>query len=168
MIEGSHKVSITSFAVFISCAISITAFPVLARIINETSLLTTPVGYTALGAAAIDDVTAWSLLALSVALIHASEPLIAAWILLSVIAYALGVLVCVRPIWSRVVDQVSQNFHSHSHIPPVGGGVVVVVVRVAKLHHASMITDIIHRFTWITSHSPGIHFPPGLLLVMGH
>jgi Kef-type K+ transport system membrane component KefB len=62
-----------SFAVFICVSISITAFPVLARILNETNLLTTTVGSTALGAAALDDVTAWSLLALSIALIHAGE-----------------------------------------------------------------------------------------------
>jgi len=109
MVEGGHKVSMTSFAVFISCAISITAFPVLARIINETNLLSTRVGYTALGAAAIDDVTAWSLLALSVALIHASQPSIAAWILLSVVAYALGILLVLRPIWGRIVDMVREN-----------------------------------------------------------
>lgn len=136
----------------IACAISITAFPVLARIINETGLLNTTVGYTALGAAAIDDVTAWyvtrlvlahhqcgswlalifppppllclwdgawrrvpflhrcrSLLALSVALIHASKPVVAAWILLSVVAYAVAVLCFLRPIWSNVIHMVRRR-----------------------------------------------------------
>ena len=51
-----------SFALFIGVAMSITAFPVLARILNEHDLARTPIGNVALACAAVDDVTAWSLL----------------------------------------------------------------------------------------------------------
>ena len=57
-----------SFALFMGIALSITAFPVLARVIEERGLTRTPLGSTALACAAVDDVTAWSLLAIVVTL----------------------------------------------------------------------------------------------------
>jgi len=58
-----------AFALFMGIAMSITAFPVLARILTERNLLTTPVGALALTCAAVDDVTAWTLLAFVVAVV---------------------------------------------------------------------------------------------------
>lgn len=56
------------FALFLGIAMSITAFPVLARILDEQGLTRTPLGSTAITCAAVDDVTAWSLLAIVVAI----------------------------------------------------------------------------------------------------
>ncbi len=56
-------VTFTSFALFLGVAMSITAFPVLARILTDLRLDKTELGVIALGCAAIDDVTAWCLLA---------------------------------------------------------------------------------------------------------
>ena len=56
------------FALFIGTAMSITAFPVLARILTERRLNGTELGNLAIGCAAIDDVTAWCLLAVVLAL----------------------------------------------------------------------------------------------------
>lgn len=50
-----------------------------------------------------------SLLALSFALIHASEPAVAAYIILAVTGYALFVLLAVRPVWWRIVDRVGRR-----------------------------------------------------------
>ncbi len=61
---GPEK-SFTPFALFMGVAMSITAFPVLARILVERRMLRAPIGTLALAAAAVDDVTAWSLLALA-------------------------------------------------------------------------------------------------------
>ncbi|CAL5437587.1 unnamed protein product [Camellia sinensis] len=58
----------TSFLIFMGVALSITAFPVLARILAELKLLTTDVGRMAMSAAAVNDVAAWILLALAIAL----------------------------------------------------------------------------------------------------
>ncbi|MGE5718146.1 MAG: cation:proton antiporter [Acidobacteriota bacterium] len=55
------------FALFLGIAMSITAFPVLARILDERGLTRTPLGSTAITCAAVDDVTAWSILAIVVA-----------------------------------------------------------------------------------------------------
>jgi len=57
-----------TFALFTGIAMSITAFPVLARIIAERGLTGTELGNMAIGCAAIDDVTAWCLLALVLAI----------------------------------------------------------------------------------------------------
>jgi len=61
------SVSFTAFTLFLGSAMSITAFPVLARIITEHNLQGTRLGTLALTCAAVDDVTAWCLLALAIA-----------------------------------------------------------------------------------------------------
>ncbi|MBE9004135.1 cation:proton antiporter [Fortiea sp. LEGE XX443] len=64
----SHaNVSFTAFALFLGAAMSITAFPVLARIITENNLQRTRLGTLALTCAAVDDVTAWCVLAVAIA-----------------------------------------------------------------------------------------------------
>ncbi|MFE1743882.1 cation:proton antiporter [Coleofasciculus sp. H7-2] len=64
---SNSSVAFTAFALFLGAAMSITAFPVLARIITENNLQSTRLGTLALTCAAVDDVTAWCLLALAIA-----------------------------------------------------------------------------------------------------
>ncbi|WP_017721518.1 cation:proton antiporter [Kamptonema formosum] len=64
---SNSSVSFTAFAMFLGAAMSITAFPVLARIITENNLQGTRLGTLALTCAAVDDVTAWCLLAVAIA-----------------------------------------------------------------------------------------------------
>src|SRR4029079_5000095 len=63
----------TTFALFLGIAMSITAFPVLARIVDERGLRGTRLGSMAIACAAIDDATAWCLLAGVVAVARADE-----------------------------------------------------------------------------------------------
>ncbi|CAN1189594.1 Cation/H(+) antiporter 17 [Linum perenne] len=79
----SKGVSGPPFLVFMGVALSITAFPVLARILAELKLLTTDVGRMAMSAAAVNDVVAWILLALAIALSGTGSPLVSLWVLLS-------------------------------------------------------------------------------------
>ena len=67
--DGS--ISFTAFALFIGVAMSVTAFPVLARILTDTKMQTSRMGVLALACAAVDDVTAWCLLALVVGIARA-------------------------------------------------------------------------------------------------
>ncbi|HVY69365.1 MAG TPA: cation:proton antiporter, partial [Verrucomicrobiae bacterium] len=67
------------FALFIGISMSITAFPVLARILQERKLETTELGATAITCAAVGDVTAWILLAFVVAIARADGLLSVAW-----------------------------------------------------------------------------------------
>lgn len=80
----SNGVSAAPFLVFMGVALSITAFPVLARILAELKLLTTDMGRMAMSAAAVNDVAAWILLALAIALSGTeSSPLVSLWVFLS-------------------------------------------------------------------------------------
>jgi len=66
--DGSARFLI--FALFIGVAMSVTAFPVLARILTERKLLSTEVGIVTIACAAVDDVTAWCILAGIIALLR--------------------------------------------------------------------------------------------------
>ena len=91
----------TSFAMFMAISMSITAFPVLARILDERKLSSTPLGSMALTCAAANDVTAWSLLAGIVAIAGAAgwtgSLVTLAWVLLFVVV----MLVVVRQLLPR-------------------------------------------------------------------
>lgn len=67
---SNASVSFTAFSLFLGAAMSITAFPVLARIITESNLQKTRLGTLALTCAAVDDVTAWCVLAVAIAVAH--------------------------------------------------------------------------------------------------
>jgi Kef-type K+ transport system membrane component KefB len=70
---AGDQVPFSSFALFMGTAMSITAFPVLARILKERNLLGTDLGTTAISCAAIDDISAWVLLALLTAMVHSAH-----------------------------------------------------------------------------------------------
>jgi Kef-type K+ transport system membrane component KefB len=69
---GKH-VSFAPFALFMGTAMSVTAFPVLARILKERNLIGTNLGTMAIACAAIDDVSAWLLLAVLTAMVRSSS-----------------------------------------------------------------------------------------------
>ncbi|MCC5667420.1 cation:proton antiporter [Nostoc sp. CHAB 5784] len=72
-VVSNGSVSFTAFALFLGAAMSITAFPVLARIITENNLQGTRLGTLALTCAAVDDVTAWCLLAVAIAVARTGD-----------------------------------------------------------------------------------------------
>ncbi|KAL0563549.1 K(+)/H(+) antiporter, partial [Marasmius crinis-equi] len=78
----SDAVKFTHFMLFTGVAYSITAFPVLCRILTELKLLDTTVGVVVLSAGVANDIIGWTLLALSVALVNAGTGLTALYILL--------------------------------------------------------------------------------------
>ncbi|KAJ4752158.1 Cation/H(+) antiporter 19 [Rhynchospora pubera] len=90
--------------VFIGVALSITAFPVLARILAELKLLTTELGRLAMSAAALNDVAAWILLALAIALSGSGSPLVSVWVLLSAAAFIAFLAIAIRPILAWMVQ----------------------------------------------------------------
>ncbi|MEY3868247.1 MAG: hypothetical protein RLZZ338_2138 [Cyanobacteriota bacterium] len=84
---SNSAVSFTAFALFIGAAMSITAFPVLARIITENNLYHTRLGTLALTCAAVDDVTAWCLLAIAIAVTRTNSMLGAIPTIIAAIVY---------------------------------------------------------------------------------
>ncbi|KAF7985947.1 hypothetical protein HWV62_43888 [Athelia sp. TMB] len=87
-----ESVKFTYFMLFTGVAYSITAFPVLCRILTELKLLDTTVGIVVLSAGVGNDIVGWTLLALSVALVNAGSGLTAVYILLTCVGYALFLL----------------------------------------------------------------------------
>ncbi len=90
-----------AFALFVGVSMSITAFPVLARIVSERRMLKRPLGALAVSAAAVDDVTAWFLIALASAVAGAGTALIVFRTIGWAILYLVLMGFAVRPLLAR-------------------------------------------------------------------
>lgn len=90
------------FALFIGISMSITAFPVLARIIQEKDLTRTHLGTMSLGSAAIGDVTAWCLLAVVIAIAKTGSMMESLFTMLLTVLYVLLMLFVVKPFLKRI------------------------------------------------------------------
>lgn len=102
--HATHPVGFWPFALFLGVAMSITAFPVLARILTERRMQRTSTGVLALACAAIDDVLAWSLLAVVVAVGSANGDFLAVAKILGLTAvFAAFMFLVVRPLLARMV-----------------------------------------------------------------
>src|SRR5262249_7172419 len=99
---SSSDVPFTSFALFLGVAMSITAFPVLARILADHQMQRSQLGIVALACAATDDLTAWCLLAFVVGVAQARLDG-AIWVIALTVAYIAFVFLVVRPIVARLV-----------------------------------------------------------------
>lgn len=100
---SDDSVSFVNFSVFIGAAMSITAFPVLARILRELGMLGSRLGTVAIACAAIDDVTGWCVLAYIILLVRAGHGGMKPWItLLGVLSFSLIMIYAVRPFLRRV------------------------------------------------------------------
>jgi K+:H+ antiporter len=97
---SSGDVPFTSFALFLGIAMSITAFPVLARILSDLGMSRSPIGVLALTCAAVDDVTAWCLLAVVVGVVEAAAG--SAFVVATLTLLFIGVMFSlVRPLVTR-------------------------------------------------------------------
>ncbi len=100
---SERPVPVSQFAIFMGVAMSITAFPVLARILTDRRLLRTELGMLAITCAAVDDVTAWCLLAAVVLFVHASDATASLWLIVGGSAvYVIAMLFAVRPALRRL------------------------------------------------------------------
>lgn len=93
-----------SFSLFMGIAMSITAFPVLARIVQERGLHKTKLGTIVITCAAADDITAWCLLAAVIAIVKAGSFVSSIYIIGLAFSYVLLMLLVVKPFLKRVGD----------------------------------------------------------------
>ncbi|HZL91618.1 MAG TPA: cation:proton antiporter [Pirellulaceae bacterium] len=130
------EVSFTSFALFMGVAMAVTAFPVLARILTDRNMSRTELGVLALSCAAVDDVTAWCLLALVAGVVQSQVSGALSVIGLSLVYIAVMLLV-VRPIAGRLIRRVEHN----------GLGPTAIAVIFAALLVSALTTE------WIGIHA---------------
>jgi Kef-type K+ transport system membrane component KefB len=102
---SSPAVPFQSFAMFMGVSMSVTAFPVLARILSERGLLRSEVGAMAIACAAVDDITCWCVLAFILALVRATSLAGAAVTVVLAVSYLALMLGTVRPLASRLADR---------------------------------------------------------------
>ncbi|RDI14660.1 transporter (CPA2 family) [Flavobacterium sp. AG291] len=95
-------VAFSSFGLFLGIAMSITAFPVLARIVQERGLHRTKIGAMVITCAAADDVTAWCILAAVIAIVKAGSFISSLYIIGLSIAYVGLMLLVVKPFLKRI------------------------------------------------------------------
>ena len=101
---ATSNVSFTVFSLFLGVSLSVTAFPVLARILTDRRVQRTRLGVTALTCAAVGDVSAWTLLAVIVG-IAGSNLRGAAWTVPLALVYVLAMLFVVRPLITPFVTK---------------------------------------------------------------
>ncbi|HEX4851999.1 MAG TPA: cation:proton antiporter, partial [Puia sp.] len=107
------------FSLFMGIAMSITAFPVLARIIQERGMTKSRLGTLALTCAASDDVTAWCILAILIATIKAGSSTSALFTIALVIVYILFMIFLFRPFLERMYMKYSGRKIMHSIMMPI-------------------------------------------------
>jgi Kef-type K+ transport system membrane component KefB len=93
-----------SFALFMGIAMSITAFPVLARIVQERGIHKTKLGAIVITCAAADDITAWCILAAVIAIVKAGTFASSMYIISLAILYVLLMLFVVKPFLKKIGD----------------------------------------------------------------
>ncbi|KAK1267416.1 Cation/H(+) antiporter 15 [Acorus gramineus] len=102
-----------AFLLFLGVAVSVTAFPVLARILAELKLLNSELGRIAMSSALANDIAAWVLLALAIALTEndggASNPLASLWVLLSGAAFVAFCFFALRPAVDWVIRRTPEG-----------------------------------------------------------
>jgi len=127
---GDHS-TFTPFALFMGAAMSVTAFPVLSRIISERNLNGTELGSTAIACAAVDDVSAWCLLAVVVAIARANGLGDAVITIACSIGFVLVMLLLVRPYLVRLLQK---NFSNER---------AVVVLAILLVFASALLTELI-------------------------
>lgn len=93
-----------SFSLFMGIAMSITAFPVLARIVQERGIHKTRLGTIVITCAAADDITAWCILAVVIAIVKAGSFVSSLYVIGLALVYVLAMLFVVKPFLKRVGD----------------------------------------------------------------
>jgi Kef-type K+ transport system membrane component KefB len=124
------------FALFMAAALSVTAFPVMARILKDRGLTRTRVGQLSLSAAAVVDVFAWILLAVVVELVRASGSYGALLVtVLGVVAMLTCLVLVVRPLFKWLL---------RTQAPGGEPTPAMLAALVIGLLSASMLTDWLH------------------------
>lgn len=156
------EISFGTYGLFIGTALSITAFPVLCRILSELRLLVSPVGVTVIAAGIGNDVVGWVLLALSVALVNNGSGLTALYVTLTAIAWVLFVFFAVRPAFVWVLRRTGSLQHGPSQ------GVIaltIILVLISGWFTGMFMTLLVGSEELIATAAIGVHAIFGAFLI---
>jgi Kef-type K+ transport system membrane component KefB len=146
------NVPFPGFALFIGISMSITAFPVLARMVKERGISHTNIGITALTCAAINDIVAWCLLAVVVAVVRKGSVVSSFHTILLCISYVLIMVLVVRPVLRRA-------FKNSAKANVVGRGSMVIILILLFL--SSWVTESIGIHSLFGAFFAGLVLPGG-------
>jgi Kef-type K+ transport system membrane component KefB len=142
------------FVLFVAVAMSITAFPVLARVLTDRDLYTTRLGSLAMACAAVDDVTAWCLLAVVAAIGASGSPADAALTALWSLLFLVVMLKAVRPLLAKAAGRAARVGES-----------VILVALFSGLCLSAYVTDGIGIHALFGAFLFGVATPRGSRLV---
>lgn len=148
-----QKIPFLSFSLFIGIAMSITAFPVLARIIQEKGLTRSHLGSISLASAANDDITAWCLLAGVVAIAQAGSMLSAVYTILFAILYIALMFLVIRP-FLRMIGHI---YHNNEVVNKGMVGFMFIILVIS-----SFFTEILGLHTLFGAFVAGVIMPSNL------
>jgi len=119
------SVSAAGFVLFMGAAMSVTAFPVLARILTERNMLRTRVGSVAITCAAVDDVTAWCILAGITVIVRSSSLDLPVWFTMGgLVAFVLVMVFVVR----RALRKLEAAYERRGHLTQDLIAIILLVV----------------------------------------
>lgn len=144
-----------AFALFMGIAMSITAFPVLARIIRERGLTNTHLGTISITSAAVNDVTGWSLLAFVVAIVRAHSIYTTVYTLIGTALYICIMLFVVRSLLKKIVP----DEHHHAQVKQSTLAIIIIILLLSA--YASEVIGIHALFGAFMA---GVIMPPQLNL----
>ena len=147
------NVHFLSFGLFMGVAMSIAAFPVLARIVQERGLHKTKLGALVITCAAIDDITAWCLLAGVIAIVKAGSVASSLYVIAMAISYILIMLFLVRPF----LRHIGNLYNSAEKITKP-----VVAIFFVTLLISSYLTEIIGIHALVGAFVAGVIMPENM------
>lgn len=144
------NISFLSFSLFIGIALSITAFPVLARIVQERNLSKTKLGALVITCAAADDITAWCILAAVIAIVKAGSFVSSLYTILMAISYVFLMVKFVQPFLKRLGDIYSNK---------EGLSKPVVAIFIIMLIMSAYVTEVIGIHALFGAFMAGVIMP---------
>lgn len=148
-----EKVAFLPFSLFMGVALSITAFPVLARIVQERQISKTRLGLLIITSAAIDDITAWCLLAAVIAVVKAGSVVSSLYTIVLAITYVILMFKVVQPFLKRIGDINSKKDFLDKN---------VVAIFFVTLLISSYLTEVIGIHALFGAFIAGVIMPPNM------
>ncbi|MCI1741867.1 MAG: cation:proton antiporter [Prevotella sp.] len=139
---ASAHTGFVPFALFIGISMSITAFPVLARIVQEKGFMDTPLGALTIASAANDDVTAWCLLAVVIAIAKAGTVISSLYAVVCTVLYILFMFLAVRPFFKKIGtyyinrETINKNFISFAFLSLILSAALTQLIGIHALFGA--------------------------------